>query len=213
MDLEENLSNKPVPFEQLRLTERMKEVRRQALSVLQSAEAHDVTAPCNYLIPLALALLEAAHLFQLFGESKIQLNLDHLFDGGQSHGPNLDTRLKYIRDMCGAAVYGINRHALESVELQYKIEVEETSTPGELAWVKLLREGTSIQESETLREMARLLDDILESILGISQNLSGIKGKAGPLFWNEIYRHAVHVRDHYDYAEDKVISSMRPSSE
>ena len=65
-----------------------------------------IDSSCRSLWPLGIALVEGASLFSILTSSVQECEgIHHLFDGGEEAGPNLDTRLRCIRDLCSASIY------------------------------------------------------------------------------------------------------------
>ena len=173
---------------------------------------HSEKESCCSLMPLALVLIEAAKLYSLFFNPSDSSTFRDLFDGGQENMPNLDTRLNTIRDLCSASRYGLIWRAERSPDLGLQSQPHEPSnTPGEAFWVELLEPYAEPGEYKDLVEAARLIDDVLEAILDIGKNLKEIFDGGNLGSWNEIARHADHIRDHFDYAEESLISIMKPA--
>ena len=161
-------------------------------------------------IPIGLALWATSKLYRLLLQNPESQQLTQLFDGGELQGPNLDTRLKYIRDLCGASSYFFKRHCEETAETSVG-PIEAVQTPGESAWSALI--SSYIRSQETIQEVSRLLDDVLEAMLCIYQNLLLIQDRREGAILDEVHRHLTHIADHFDYAEEMVIEAMNPAED
>lgn len=160
--------------------------------------------PCLSLVPLALSLKETCDLYSKLLHAPNSMDLQSLFDGGEELTPNIDTRLKCIRDLCSASIYGLKKRSQGEADQ----DVEYSAGPGQEYWIKIIEAYTNTDTQNNTIEAAKLLDDLLESMIAIAHTLSGIFDH-GNGSWNEAYRHAKHIRDHYDYAEDFIISCLR----
>lgn len=160
--------------------------------------------------PLALALIEALRLFDILSKPKKDNKLRSLFSGEESKGPNLDTALTYIRDLCNASKYGLR---LRLKEPTVAFPSPHIPGPGEKYWLNKIEGISNITGKRKLTEIARLLDDIFVSICAISIHLKKRKDENPRLHWNEIYQHVCHIVDHYDYAEDFLIESINPTND
>ncbi len=128
--------------------------------------------------------------------------------------PNLDTRLTCIRDLCSASLCGLEKREDELTGLTSSEELsEDQPSLGDKLWLEVIEPYAQPNESEALLEVARLLDDVLEAILSISDHLGNLLKDRGTGSWGEIARHAQHIRDHFDYAEDALVSIIRPAEE
>ncbi len=158
----------------------------------------------------SLAFWETSDLFCLLMENPSSSALTDLFDGGESKGTNLDTRLKFIRDLCSALIGLMNKNKNESSEAS-RLPVDIIQTPGEEIWVTLI--GGYIAKPDNSQEIGQLLDDILEAMLGISQELSIMLDQDEKTNWGEIKRLLTHVVDHFDHTEEMLIESMQHSKD
>jgi hypothetical protein len=177
--------------------------------------SHDlVDSPIQSLLPLGLALVEGGSLFSEFNPSMDQgADLGALFDGGETAGPNLHTRLRYIRDLCSASGYGLQERALRSNRPSTESSNDAVETPGERAWANLIATHASSRDEKCIEEVARLLDDVLEAMIRIVANLRGLASGLSWGSWSEVDRHICHIRDHFDYAEDMVLDCIQPAKE
>jgi hypothetical protein len=161
--------------------------------------------PCFSLVPLALALMETFDLYSNIFDSSDYHVIESFFDANEESMPNIDTRLKCIRDLCSSTVYALQKRAEEDVQHS---QVDSQTHLGQNYWVSILKPHTNYTNSADIVEAARLLDDLLESMIIVSETLHNLfnvnKGS-----WNEVYRHVRHIIDHYDYAEEFIISCLR----
>ncbi len=158
--------------------------------------------------PIKLALLATAQLYQQFLPHPDLHQVRQLLDGGEPHEPNLNTRLRYIRDLCSASTYffkmkGRNSsdHSLDPVTM--------VQTPGEKVWSAWL--ANEVPESANVQELARLLDDVLEAMLCVYYNLLLLEDHDQEAIFDEVHRHLTHVVGHFDYAEEFLIEAMHPA--
>ena len=203
-------------IELCQLAERLVEVRICGMELLKTTGIY--TAGCQSIHPLGMALIEATDLFSLLDERVDMRSVRSLFDGGESEGPNIETRLRCIRDYCNAAQYAARIRAEDAYDSERcPFDVEEYEGVGEEEWLKRISPHANSTGHE-LVEVARLLDDTLESILNISRHISrlingDVEKPHEACYWNEIYRHTWHIGFHFDYAEDALISCLRVASE
>jgi hypothetical protein len=173
-----------------------------------------VPSACCSLLPLGIGLVEGAALFSVFDASIGQEEaVRSLFDGGETRGPNLYTRLKCVRDLFSASSYALREKCLQDAAILSDNNPVAVATPGELQWIALMARHTCARDEECVREVARLLDDSLEAMIAIASNLRGVSTlppRSGSR--NEVYRHVCHVRDHFDYAEDMLLACICPSA-
>ena len=81
---------------------------RSAAKRVKLSKFHDFS--CSSLMPLALALFETADLIKLlFHVDKTVIR--NLFCGDEDTSPNIDTRLRCIRDLCSACVFGLTKRS------------------------------------------------------------------------------------------------------
>jgi hypothetical protein len=80
---------------------------------------------------------------------------------------------------------------------------------GEDFWLEKLGPYLDVTNNECIVEVARLLDDVLESVVIMSGNIENVLKGNNKSSWTELYRQASHVKDHFDYAEHYVISCVR----
>jgi hypothetical protein len=165
---------------------------------------------CYSLMPLAFALMEAVDLYSFICDTSNKLRIANLFDANEVTMPNIDTRLRTIRDLCSASNYGLQKR---SEEFPDNTPVDSKSLEGiplgEGFWLETLRPYLDTANHKDSLEVARLLDDVLESVIIISENLNSLLKGSVAGSWNETYRQTSHIRDHFDYAEDSLISCIR----
>src|ERR1700687_843574 len=126
-------------------------------AVLRSHQV--VESPCRTLWPLGLALIESAALFSVLDAlPPAQGQPCTLLDGGESAGPNIDTRLRVIRDLCSASAYALSEMSSEQVPDVEDAPVVVVETPGGLHWVTLLREFLGPSDETCVTELCRLLN-------------------------------------------------------
>jgi hypothetical protein len=161
------------------------------------------------LLPLAIGLIESAALFSLFDPSTKDTGaVRALFDGGETAGPNLDTRLRCIRDLCSASVYSLRVKAFHSNGATPQSCTDDVETPGEHEWVQLISSYACSGDDKAIVETSRLLDDLFEGMVHIARNLRRLAEGMAAGSWNEVYRSACHIRDHCDYAEEMVVACI-----
>jgi hypothetical protein len=169
---------------------------------------------CRSLWPLGLALLEGAALFAVLESTANDHHaIADLFDGGESNGPNLDTRLMCIRNLCGASIYGLRQRASEGSACDQSGCTEAVEAPGEAFWAKLISQYVASNDGPTITEVARLLDDVFEETARIAKYVKARLPYVPPKSWNEIYRAVCHIRDHIDYGESMILSCIKAASE
>lgn len=174
----------------------------------------DILNPLNSLRPLGMALLEGYDLYLLLLVSQSSGKLSDLFDGPAEKGPNIDNWLKYIRDLCSASEYCIRwRPSSNRMKNECKRRIKEIPeiSIGEEIWSNIITPYIrQLKEKIALIEISRLLDDMLEALLSIALLLKNISIEdLSEEIWDEIHRHIMHIRDHYDYAEEFVIDVLR----
>lgn len=198
------------------LAEKMIAVRAAGMELLKIT---GVYAPGGVSVhPLGMALIEAADLFRLLSEDTDNRMMGPLFDGGESDGPNIETRLRCIRDYCSAAEYALrirSEGACDSERCPSVLDAGEGV--GEETWLKYIAPHIN-STPDGIMEVARLLDDVLESTISIfryiEQIIEGhVKKPHEACCWEEIHRHAWHIQYHFDYAEEALISCLRVASE
>jgi hypothetical protein len=159
---------------------------------------------------LMLALMFAAEICEA-ALSECNSDLAGLFDGGEPHLPNLHTRMKGVRDLCSAALWSIQVRSDDASDPN-EVHVSGVEKPMAGLWRDLVCTYGDKCDASVADTVAALLDDTFESLLAVSQLLelpeSNSFGK-----WTEIHRHIVHVRDHFDYAEESLIGTLRKSRE
>jgi len=163
---------------------------------------------CDPLQPLALALLESISLFKILGDQLKPKDLKVIFDSTESRGPNLYTKLRYIRDLCSAADYGLDKLSGDYHEIDFDIVDKEVKTHGEQKWKAIIFKYV-MDKTNNILEVARLLDDIYGSVQNICGCLDKINGNKTKSYWNEIHREVCHIKDHFDYAEDALLNIMQ----
>jgi hypothetical protein len=178
-------------------------------------EHASIEAPCRSLWPLGGALVEGAMLYALLqadpsGNHKV--SLARLFDGGESEGPNIETRLKCIRDLCSASIFALEDRSA-NLEVQVGDVMEPIETPGVSYWCGLLSTCFPQKDNQAVTEVARLLDDVFSELVRITICLQVLAEENRPDIWPEIWRAASHIRDHFDYAEEIVIDSIVAAEE
>ena len=159
---------------------------------------------------LALALIFAAEICEA-ASSERNTQLIGLFDGGETDTPNLHTRMKGVRDLCSAAAWSIQGRSGE-VSIPNDKYVSSVKKPAAAVWANLVNRFGSECDPRVAGEVAALLDDTFESLLSVSQLLESPESNSSDA-WTEISRHIAHVRDHFDYAEEFLIATLRESSE
>jgi len=187
----------------------IQQLRDPARQLLHGVESEYVS--CGSLVPLGLALAEMAQLFEellVAGPPEVHA----LFDGGETNGPNLDTRLKYIRDLCSASSYAVRGRIGDAFHAFVAAPDAPVESPGESAWLTILSEQANYGCHDSVVELARLLDDTFEAGAEIANSL-GVFVTAEPACWNEVLRNLHHIRDHFDCAETLLIACMRPSKD
>jgi hypothetical protein len=193
------------------LPEKITKVKEVAQNLFLYSHAEE-RASCYSLVPLSLALMEASQLYSMFCCSSDKSLLSALFDGNETKMPNLDTRLKCIRDLCSASNYGLNKRDENSSGSSILTKSnKKQSSPGAELWLEIIKKYAQPTKPGILLEVARLIDDILESMLCISNNLDNFFIRKETTSWDEIVRHSNHIKDHFDFAEDALIATMRPA--
>ncbi len=160
---------------------------------------------------LGFALLAASDICRVVSLGD-RLRLAALFDGGEDRGPNLDTRMRCVRDLCSAASFAINLRAQGAGR---EPEPRWSVAPPKIAkqiWHAIVRQHANAADARSVSEVIHLLDDAFESLLCVSECLKEA-GRRNRRAWGEISRHITHVRDHFDYAEQALISSMKRGRE
>jgi hypothetical protein len=168
--------------------------------------------PLYSLWPLGMALLEGFNLFSIL-LFKSHKEIDNLFDGGQDKGPNIYTRLKFIRDLfsaCGYATY-YTRTSLTKPDL--KVNLPDVSVEG-INWLEIINPHVEQHEENILTEVFRLINETMEALLciGLMLNVSKLNLLSTEI-WQETNRHTEHIRDHFDYAETYLLDVLRPATE
>lgn len=194
-------------FLDFHMEEKLNSIHEIAHEIIKTSKPYE--SPCYSLMPLSLALLEAEDLFKIFSLCD-DLMLKNLFKGDDELSPNIDTRLRCIRDLCSASVYALMKRAEESDSSASILMHNTSKSIDEKTWMEIFKHYT---KPEYCVELARLLDDILEAILSISDILSGFLTNGEKADWNELSRHIMHIKDHCDYAEDIIISCIVPAEE
>jgi hypothetical protein len=183
---------------------------REQGTKLFAAPRHDPN-PFEYPYTLGLALIAAAELFEIVSSGN-DLDLASLFDGGEDRGPNLYTRMKCVRDLCSAAVWPISlRNENSLAGLQAK-STSHCVMPSAELWHRIIARFANTSAPDAVSEISALMDDTMESLLCISELLRH-RDRNDSYQWTEIQRHTEHVRDHFDYAEETLIASLRPANE
>jgi hypothetical protein len=160
---------------------------------------------------LALALLVAAELCEI-ASSDTGADLMTLFDGGESSGPNIYTRMRCLRDLCSAASWSLHVRENDTLrEDNIQSDWGRQRPPVEF-WRDVFNRFADNSDPTMSFEVTSLLDDALEAILSAAQLLTSTDSERGPN-WMEIHRHIDHVRDHFDYAETFLIGSLRAGVE
>ncbi len=159
-----------------------------------------------------MALLEGFDLFSilLFGSYN---KIHNLFDGGEDKGPNIDTRLKFIRDLFSACEYVTSYTKTSLIKTKSKTKIPKVSVVG-INWLEVINLHIEQHEENVLTEVSNFINETLEALLslGLMLDVSNLKLVSREI-WQETNRHILHIRDHYDYAETYLIDVIRPASE
>ena len=159
---------------------------------------------------LALALIFAAEICEA-ASSERNTDLVGLFDGGEPDAPNLYTRMKAVRDLCSAALWSIQVRS-DNASYPNDDHVSGRGKPDAALWRELVSEFGDNCDARVADEVVALLDDTFGSLLAASQLLESSESDSLDK-WTEIHRHIMHVRDHFDYAEEFLIATLRKSRE
>jgi hypothetical protein len=137
---------------------------------------------------------------------------NELFDGGESAGPNIDTRLRFLRDLCSSSTFTVRDRASAAAQAHFEEAVSSIESPGETYWIRLVTQLTAINPADpNVVELGRLLDDVYTETERIANALNTVTTHEALIDWDEILRAINHVRDHYDYAEEMIIECIRPA--
>jgi hypothetical protein len=169
----------------------------------------DIEGPLDSLKPLGMVLLEGFNLFSILISGSYE-KIHNLFDGGEEKGPNIDTRLKFMRDLISAS----NRATYTRASLTHEAEdLPGVSVVG-IDWLESISPHVEQHDESVLTEVLELINETLEALLSIAMmlNTSNLDSVSKEV-WREIHRHVVHIRDHYDYAETYIIDMLRPAEE
>ena len=172
-------------------------------------ENSDPDLACSTLEPLALSMLETINLYSILFGLVDKKNFTDLFDGNETITPNIDTRLKYIRDLVSASKYVLKKKSEKNPQNEYENSISNDVQMGEFFWYSLLKPYLGTTDTNDLLELSRLLDDIFESMIVISDGINSFFDKKHKNPWNEILRQIEHIRDHFDYAETHLISCLQ----
>lgn len=159
---------------------------------------------------LTLALMFAAEICEAT-QSEHNSDLAGLFDGGEPDLPNLYTRMKAVRDLCSAALWSIQVRS-DNASYSNDEHVSAAGKPAAALWRELVSEFGDNCDAGVADEVVALLDDTFGSLLAASQLLESSESNSSDK-WTEIHRHIMHVRDHFDYAEEFLIATIRKSSD
>src|SRR5262245_6771087 len=127
--------------------QRMHDIQVAAEPLLNAPEP--MRSACDSLLPLGLALVGLAELFSLLGSDN-QEHINSLFDGGEMTGPNIDTRLRCIRDLCGATAYALRVKQQHNTASALDKGGVSDQTPGEAAWFGFIARHTNSCDEHTV---------------------------------------------------------------
>lgn len=159
------------------------------------------------LLPLGIALSAGRNLFSILLSNSNE-EIHTLFDGGQDKGPNINTHLKFIRDLFSASEYAIDMK-ISLAKAGFKKNFPTVSVVG-INWLDMINSHIKQTKKNVLTEALRLINETLEALLSIGSILSVYNLDISKEAWKETLRHVVHIRDHFDYAETYLIDLLRP---
>ncbi len=157
---------------------------------------------CLSVKPLALLLTQSADLLKLSSGACWPVEM---LNADESGGPNLHTRLRCLRDLASGAVFAAEARWRENEAFEDASSVQHVSFT--VDWEGLLRRYCNTEaDAQVVREVVNVLDDVVEAAVLIAAEFV-----APPRLpdWNEVTRHLIHIRDHFDFAEQHVIDILR----
>ena len=175
-------------------------------------------SPYRGLLALGAALLEGACLYSALNDpypldsEKIR----PMFDGGESNGPNIDSRLRIIRDLCSASTFALNALSCNDGSNPKEEFIDDSFKESEheqRIWLGPFVAVSALNNEGERTELCRLLGDVFESFVHVSHILQILQDNADKRLWNEAYREVCHIRDHFDYAEEILMASIFASSD
>lgn len=184
--------------------------RIRNVGLLLAADAFDPMVPYASLVPLGFALLHVAALFEVLVDGHGS-RIAQLFSGDEDESPNIDTRLRSVRDLCSASSYAARYRSQKALNASAPgYDSHPSGAPGDQFWYQIIRRFVDWPAEDDLIEVCRFLDEMFEAALEIAEMLrSG--GSTEQQVWDEVYRHVTHVRDHYDCVEEAIIDCIRPA--
>jgi hypothetical protein len=159
---------------------------------------------------IRIAVSELVGMFDVLSDSEMA---HELFRGDEAVRPNLDTTLRYTRDLLSASTEPIRLRARED-NPPSRSPADPKRSPGTHYWMQVLKHAESDGEPKDFLEVSRFLDDLYRDIIFISIMVSPMaRGGAKSIAWNELYRRLSRLRDHYEHAQHHIINTIKPATQ